>query len=405
MIISPSNRLDDVTTYYFVRKLEEIDAMNKDGGSLVLNLGIGSPDLLPPQIVMDTLTKSLGAADAHKYQSYKGILQLRNGFANWYKNQFGVHIDQKTQVLPLIGSKEGVMHISMSFLNEGDEVLIPNPGYPSYAICTKLAGGIPVDMPLEESLDWKPDLKKLAQTDLSKVKLMWINYPNMPTGATADLVFFEDLVAFAKQHKILICHDNPYTFILNDQPLSIFNVPGSQDCSIELVSLSKCYNMAGWRVGAVIGAREYIDTIMTFKSNMDSGMFKPIQEASAAALELGQDWIKNLNEVYKERKVAACNIMAALRCSYDETGAGMFIWGKIPMELKDSDAFSDQLLKDTRVFITPGHIFGSKGLRFLRVSLCSSAEDMKAALYRIKTGFNMNDYVLNDHNNHNITRV
>jgi len=387
MIIPAAERLNKVSTYYFARKLAEIDAMSKDGGTIVLNLGIGSPDLLPSTLVTDKLVTSLTKEDAHKYQSYKGIPSLRNGFASWYGRHFDYHPDPNTQILPLIGSKEGVMHVSMSFLNSGDEVLVPNPGYPSYAMCARLAGGVPVDMPLLEDLGWKPDLDALAKLDLSKVKLMWINYPNMPTGAKADLDFFEKLVVFAKKHQILICHDNPYTFILNDKPLSIFNVAGAEDCAIELVSLSKCYNMAGWRVGAVVGAKPYIDTIMTFKSNMDSGMFKPIQEAAAIALDLGQDWIDNLNAQYADRKKAACDIMSLLGCSFREDGAGLFVWGKIPENIGDSESLANKLLFQSRVFITPGHVFGSQGTQYLRISLCSTVEDMKAALYRIQTGF------------------
>ncbi len=385
-MIAPAQRLNDVTTYYFASKLAEIDNMNKDGGLQVLNLGIGSPDLMPPPIVLDTLRQALNASDAHKYQSYKGIPSLRKGFAGWYKNHFAVDINPDTQVLPLIGSKEGVMHASMSFINPGDEVLVPDPGYPSYAMCTRLAGGIPVSLELEERLGWKPDLDKLAKTDLSKVKMMWINYPNMPTGAKATLDFFNELVVFAKKFDILICHDNPYTFILNDHPLSIFNAPGSEDCAIELVSLSKCYNMAGWRVGAFIGSKSYIDTIMTFKSNMDSGMFKPVQEAAAIALTLGQEWINELNGQYQKRKEAACAIMSELDLEFDKDGAGLFVWGKIKDKNVDSETLANKILYETRVFITPGHIFGAQGDQYLRISLCSSIEDINAALQRIRTG-------------------
>ena len=384
MIIKASNRLSDVTTYYFAKKLAEIDSMNKDGGSKVINLGIGSPDLLPPQVVIDALTNSLTDKEAHKYQSYKGTPTLRQAFSDWYATHFGVLVDANTQILPLIGSKEGVMHISMSFLNPGDEVLVPNPGYPSYAMCTKLAGGTPIDMPLEENLGWKPDLAKLEAMDLSRVKIMWVNYPNMPTGAKADISFFETLVAFAKKHSILICHDNPYTFILNDQPLSIFNAKGAEECAVELVSLSKCYNMAGWRVGAVVGSKAYIDTIMTFKSNMDSGMFKPVQEAAAIALGLGSKWITSLNVEYAERKKAACAIMSALGLTFDEDGAGLFVWGKILEPNVDCDTLANKILYESRVFITPGHIFGTQGNRYLRISLCSTVAEMTQALQLIK---------------------
>lgn len=394
-MIAPAQRLSDVTTYYFARKLAEIDVMNHDGGPEVLNLGIGSPDLLPPNIVMESLQSALKTPDAHKYQSYKGIPALRNAFVGWYKDQFDVNVQPDTQILPLMGSKEGVMHISMSFLNPGDEVLVPNPGYPSYAMCTRLAGGIPIDMPLVENLGWKPDLEALAKKDLTKVKIMWINYPNMPTGARADLKFFNDLVVFAKQHNILICHDNPYTFILNDHPISIFNAIGSDECALELVSLSKCYNMAGWRVGAVIGAKPYIDTILTFKSNMDSGMFRPVQEAAAVALGLGADWTENLNKQYQKRKNAACDIMDFLGLKHDKKGAGLFVWGKIDNPIFDAESLSNKILYDARVFITPGHIFGSQGDRYLRISLCSPEKEMRSAQERIKTAFSLHSLYLN----------
>ena len=385
-MIAPAQRLNDVTTYYFARKLAEIDSMNKDGGTPVLNLGIGSPDLMPPQIVLDTLRQSLDATDAHKYQSYKGIPSLRKAFSGWYKSHFDIEINSDTQVLPLIGSKEGVMHASMSFINPGDEVLVPDPGYPSYDMCTRLAGGKPVSMALEEKLGWKPDLVNLAKKDLSKVKMMWINYPNMPTGAKANISFFNELIAFAKEFNILICHDNPYTFILNDHPLSIFNASGAEDCALELVSLSKCYNMAGWRVGAFIGSKSYIDTIMTFKSNMDSGMFKPVQEAAAVALTLGKGWIDHLNGKYRERKEAACAIMDELDLKYESDGAGLFVWGKIRDPHINSETLANTILYETRVFITPGHIFGNQGDQYLRISLCSSIDDINAALTRIKNG-------------------
>jgi aspartate/methionine/tyrosine aminotransferase len=397
-MIAPADRLNDVTTYYFAQKLAEIDNMNKDGGPIVLNLGIGSPDLMPPAVVMDTLTKALTSKDAHKYQSYKGIPSLRKAFSIWYKNHFDIDINPDTQILPLIGSKEGVMHASMSFLNPGDEVLVPDPGYPSYGMCTRLAGGIPVSMPLIEKLGWKPDLTALSKKDLSKVKLMWLNYPNMPTGAKADVTFFNELIAFAKENNILVCHDNPYTFILNDHPLSIFNADGADQCCIELVSLSKCYNMAGWRVGAFIGAKPYIDTIMTFKSNMDSGMFKPVQEAAATALTLGKDWIDDLNHKYQCRKEAACDIMRTLNLEFDSNGAGLFVWGKINQTNLDAESLANKILYENRVFITPGHIFGDQGSNYLRISLCSPIEDMEAALYRIKTGSNARIHQANQKN-------
>lgn len=386
MIISPSKRLDEVNTYYFARKLAEIDKISHERGVVIINLGIGNPDLLPPKEVLQNLEESVHLPHANSYQPYKGIPVLRRAFATWYKNLFGIDIEPDNQVLPLMGSKEGVMHISMSFLNPGDEVLVPDPGYPSYATCASLAGALPVTMPLTEKNDWKPDLDALARLDLHKVKMMWINYPNMPTGAIADPGFFNELVAFAKQFNLLICHDNPYTFLLNDHPLSIFNAVGAEDCAIELVSLSKCYNMAGWRVGALIGAKPYIDTVLKFKSNMDSGMFKPVQEAAAVALNLGQEWVDSLNKQYQERKEVACQIMEILDLEYNKNGAGLFIWGRIKDPQIDSESLSNKLLYDCGVFITPGHVFGSQGNQYLRISLCSPAADLLAALYRIKTG-------------------
>ena len=294
MIISPSHRIGEVKAYYFATKLAEIAEMNHSGQP-VINLGIGSPDLLPPDEVIETLQQASKLEDANKYQSYKGIPELRDAYAAHYKSQLAVTIDSKTEVLPLIGSKEGIMHIAMSFLSEGDEVLVPNPGYPSYRVTTELAGATPRLYNLTEQNGWRPDLAALGKTDLSKVKIMWINYPNMPTGAKVDLDFYHSLVDFALSHQILICHDNPYNYILNDNPLSIFNVPRAKECAIELFSLSKCYNMAGWRVGALIGAQEYVDVVMRFKSNMDSGMYKAVQLAAVTALNMGQEWFEQLN--------------------------------------------------------------------------------------------------------------
>lgn len=388
MIISPSNRLDGVATYYFAKKMAEIASLNEDGKALVINLGIGSPDLLPPASVIEALNNSLLEVDAHKYQSYKGIQLFRRALSIWYERFFEVSLDPETEILPLIGSKEGIMHISMAFLNAGDQVLVPDPGYPSYSVCAKLAGAEPITMPLEASKTWKPDLKKLDKTDLSQVKMMWINYPNMPTGAKADLDFFNELVSFAIKHGILICHDNPYALILNDQHLSILNADGSKECAIELTSLSKCYNMAGWRVGAVAGARSYIDTILNFKSNMDSGMFKPIQDAATTALSTADQWINDLNNEYLLRKKSALALMDDLGLECDPSGAGLFVWGRIKDRSISGEQLSDLLLHQSRVFITPGHVFGSQGHQYLRISLCSPVEEIEAARYRINTGFN-----------------
>ena len=394
MIISPSNRLDGVATYYFAKKMAEIASLNEDGNAMVINLGIGSPDFLPPASVIESLNSSLLNVDAHKYQSYKGIQAFRQALSRWYERFFEVRLDPENEILPLIGSKEGIMHISMAFLNVGDQVLVPDPGYPSYSMCAKLAGAEPIMMPLVEKLGWKPDLEKLDKMDLTKVKILWVNYPNMPTGATADLDFFNELVTFAIKHGILICHDNPYALILNDQPLSIFNAEGSKDCAIELTSLSKCYNMAGWRVGAVAGAKPYIDTILTFKSNMDSGMFKPIQEAATTALGTSDQWINDLNNEYLSRKKSALALMDDIGVECDPNSAGLFVWGKIKNHSITSEQLSELLLHQSRVFITPGHVFGSQGHHYLRISLCSPVEDIEAARYRIRTGVNFKNHLL-----------
>jgi len=302
MIIKPSHRIGQVKTYYFATKLAQIAVMNKMGKD-VINLGIGSPDLLPPDDIIQALTSATTDTVANKYQSYKGIPELREAFAKWYNRWFGVTLDFGKEVLPLIGSKEGIMHISMSFLNEGDEVLVPNPGYPAYRMTSKLAGATVRNYDLTLENGWKPNLDQLRKEDLSRVKIMWVNYPNMPTGQPADLNFFNKLVEFGREQKILICHDNPYGFILNDHPISIMQVDGAKDVAIELNSLSKCFNMAGWRVGVMVGQKEYIDAVMKFKSNMDSGMYKPIQMAAVKALSLNQEWFDKLNDIYTRRTV------------------------------------------------------------------------------------------------------
>lgn len=375
--------MGDVKAYYFATKLAEIDAMNQAGDN-VINMGIGSPDLPPHPRVIETLHQSSMAKDANKYQSYKGLLSLRQAFADHYHHMLHTDIDPHTEVLPLIGSKEGIMHIAMSFLNEGDQVLVPNPGYPSYKVTTELAGATPLMYDLHESKGWLPDLEELEAMDLTRVKLMWINYPNMPTGAKASATFYQRLIAFAHRNGILICHDNPYNMILNDQPLSILSMPGAMDCCIELCSLSKAYNMAGWRVGALIGQKEYIDVVMRFKSNMDSGMYKAVQEAAVQALALGEEWFGELNAIYLERKKIAMRIFDVLDCTYETDTAGLFVWAKAPAYIADVPAWVDEILYKAKVFITPGFIFGSKGERYLRIALCSPLEEYKEALARIE---------------------
>lgn len=382
MIIEPSDRVAKVSTYYFANKLSEIAALNAEGHDII-NLGIGSPDLLPPVEVIETLRESALSDTANKYQSYRGIPELRNAFANWYHRYFAVTLDPDHEVLPLIGSKEGIMHIAMSFLQEGDEALVPNPGYPAYAMTTQLAGAKPIYYSLDVTNDWKPNFETLESYDMSNVKIMWLNYPNMPTGAKADLSFFRELVSFAKKHEILLVHDNPYSFILNDNPLSILCVDGSKDVAIELNSLSKIYNMAGWRTGVMLGAKAYVDTVMRFKSNMDSGMYRPIQKAAIRALEMDDSWFNNINATYKKRREIVYQIMDAIDCEYDTETVGLFVWGKIPKGCQDSGELIDMLLYERKVFITPGFIFGSGGDRYVRVSLCASVEVLKEALKRI----------------------
>lgn len=383
-MIKEATRLNVAETYYFARKLAEIRQMNAVNEVQVINLGIGSPDLPPHDNVINALQGAASKPDAHAYQSYKGIPELSKAFADWYKRYFAVSLDPEQEILPLIGSKEGVMHITMSFLNAGDHVLVPNPGYPAYAMTAKLAGATPLFFDLKEELDWLPDLDELSSMDLSKVKMMWVNYPNMPTGGKATLDFFNKLLAFGVKNNILICHDNPYTFILNENPLSIMQAAGSDTHALELTSLSKNYNMAGWRVGAVAGNKFFIDTILKYKSNMDSGMFKPLQVAAVEALGLGNDWFTYLNGVYAKRKVIAIEIMEALGCIPLLNGAGMFVWAKVPNDILSSEQYADDILEKSKVFITPGSIFGSKGDRYLRISLCSNESQFNTALERVQ---------------------
>ena len=382
-IIPASSRLGEVKEYYFSRKLREIARLRANGVD-VINLGIGSPDLSPDPVVIDCLQEESGKDSTHAYQSYIGVAELRNAFSDWYAQYFSVSLDPSTEVLPLMGSKEGIMHISMAFLNEGDEVLVPNPGYPTYSSAARLAGGSVRTYELKEHNNWLPDLESLSKTDLSKVKLMWVNYPQMPTGATATTQLFKDLVVFAKAYNILLVNDNPYAFILNDEPLSILSVDGAKEVALELNSLSKAHNMAGWRVGMLAGAKAYLDIVLRFKSNMDSGMFKPIQLAAAKALQLPQSWYDQQNEIYQARKEVVQQIIKVLNCKYDEQQVGLFIWAKIPLNFKNAYELSKQILDNTAVFITPGGIFGTAGEQYIRISLCSPINILQSALNRIK---------------------
>ena len=383
MQIEKANRLAGIGEYYFSQKLREIELLNQQGKNII-NLGIGSPDLPPHPSVVEVLQLESAKSNVHAYQSYKGSPILRKAIANWYQKWYQVDINPDTEILPLIGSKEGIMHICMTYLNDGDQVLIPNPGYPTYTSAAKLAGGIPIAFELKEENNWDPDFELLEKMVLSKVKLLWVNYPQMPTGRMPSDDLFIKLVAFGKKYSILICHDNPYSFILNDHPKSLLKLPGAKEVAIELNSLSKSQNMAGWRVGMLCGSKERIDDILTFKSNMDSGMFLPIQLAAAKALSLGTEWYNSINEIYSERRKKVFELLDQLNCTYSKEQVGMFVWAKIPSTSKDGYALSDQVLYDSNVFITPGGIFGSAGNEYIRVSLCGDIEKFAEAIKRIK---------------------
>lgn len=380
-MIEVANRLHSVEEYYFSKKLREVNMLIANGKPII-NLGIGSPDMQPPQKVIDALISSLQNPNAHKYQSYQGLPELRDAMASFYKEHFNVSLSGQNEVLPLMGSKEGIMHVSMTYLNEGDEVLIPNPGYPTYESVTKLIGAKPVFYELEAANHWLPDLKALSRQDLSKVKLMWVNYPHMPTGAQPSKFLFEELVAFGKKHNILIVNDNPYSFVLNDSPKSILSVPGAKEVCLELNSLSKTFNMAGWRVGMVVGDSKHISHILKVKSNMDSGMFYGIQKGAIEALKCSNMWFSALNSVYKQRRNLVWQLADALNCSYDREATGLFVWAKLPAHLK-SEEFIDKVLKNNYIFITPGTIFGSKGEGYIRFSLCASTEVLEEAITRL----------------------
>lgn len=383
MLISPADRLQIVEEYYFSRKLREI-SQRIALGEPILNLGIGNPDMAPSDETLKGLVSSALERGNHGYQPYKGIPQLRAAFANWYLDTYGVTLDPEQEILPLMGSKEGVMHISMAFLNPGDQALMPNPGYPTYASITRLLGAEPVWYNLTETNGWYPDLAALEQQDLSRVKLMWINYPHMPTGAPATDELFESLIAFGKKHEILICHDNPYSLVLNKAPKSILGYPGAKEVAVELNSLSKSHNMAGWRVGMVAGDAAYVNHILKVKSNMDSGMFRSLQDAAVAALGNGYAWHETRNDHYITRREIAWQILDTLACSYEKDQAGMFVWAKIPGKEASAEAYSEEILNRYHLFLTPGFIFGSQGDRYLRISLCSPAEVLQEALGRLE---------------------
>ena len=378
----PANRLNSVQEYYFSRKLREV-RQRMGSGQDVINMGIGSPDLPPPGAALSALTESLSQPTAHKYQSYQGTPALRQTIATYYQDAFDVALNPENEVLPLMGSKEGIMHISMAFLNEGDGVLIPNPGYPTYASVTELVGAQAVPYTLSAATHWLPNLEALAKQDLTGVKLMWVNYPHMPTGAKADAAFLAELVAFAKTYDLLIINDNPYANILNDVPMSLLQLPGAKDVALELQSLSKAYNMAGWRVGMVCGSAAHIQDILKVKSNMDSGMFFGLQQGAMAALAQGSAWFSELNATYRSRRELIWQLAEALGTTFERNTAGMFVWAKLPEGALDSEAYIDALLEEHHIFIAPGTIFGTAGAGYVRFSLCVSEERIVEALKRI----------------------
>ena len=380
-MIQPAKRLATVQEYYFSKKLREVRGLAA-AGKPIINMGIGSPDLQPPENVLVAISESLSDANAHKYQSYQGLPELRIAISEFYNSKFAVGTNPENEVLPLMGSKEGIMHISMAFLNEGDKVLIPNPGYPTYTSVTKLVGAEPLFYNLSDATSWQPNFEALENEDLSDVKLMWVNYPHMPTGTNATLETFKKLVEFGKKHNILIINDNPYSFILNDNPISILQVKGAKDIALELNSLSKTFNMAGWRVGMLLGNSTYINEVLKVKSNMDSGMFYGIQKGAIKALQLSDNWFQDQNKIYEERRKLVWQLADKLSAKYDKNATGLFVWAKIP-EGKKAEEITDAVLYDKDIFITPGTIFGSQGEGYIRFSLCVTKEIIKEAINRL----------------------
>ncbi|TLP73046.1 pyridoxal phosphate-dependent aminotransferase [Maribacter sp. ACAM166] len=380
-MIQTADRLKTVQEYYFSKKLREVRGLMAKGRPII-NMGIGSPDLAPSQHVLKTLQEAVLDAGAHQYQSYQGLPELREAIARFYQDKFNVTADPATEILPLMGSKEGIMHISLAFLNEGDEVLIPNPGYPTYTSVTHLVGAVPKYYDLTEANGWFPDLEILEKQDLSNVKIMWLSYPHMPTGAIASLEQLGAMVNFAKKNDILLVNDNPYSFVLNAEPASILSLPKAKEVCLELNSLSKTFNMAGWRVGYVLGSTEHIEAILKVKSNMDSGMFYGIQKGAIAALESSDDWFSSLNEVYDSRRELVFQLADKLKCTYDRNAVGMFVWAKLPEGSITSEEFIDDILYKKDLFITPGTIFGSNGEGYIRFSLCITEDKIKEAIKR-----------------------
>ena len=381
--ITPADRLSAIKEYYFSRKLAEVAELNAKGMDIV-SLGIGGPDRPPHQSVIDTLKEQASRPDTHGYQPTKGIPELRKAYAGFYKRFYGVELNPDTEILPLIGSKEGILHISMAFLNPGDGVLVPNPGYPTYTSGTRIAGGEIFYYDLKEENGWLPDFEAIERKPLEKIKIMWVNYPHMPTGTPATRELYEKLIAFGKKHGILIVHDNPYSFILNPEPMSILEIEGAKETAIEMNSLSKSHNMPGWRMAMLATNAEFAQWILKVKSNVDSGQYLPMMKAAAKALTLELDWIDEVNKEYAERRKIAEKIMSELGCSFDPKQQGLFLWGRIPESVANVEEFTDKILYEARVFLTPGFIFGSNGDRYIRISLCATQERLEEALRRVR---------------------
>ena len=381
--IQPAERLGSVSEYYFSRKLKEVAAMNAAGKG-VISLGIGSPDMPPSEETVETLCTEAHNPNGHGYQPYVGIPELREAFARFYKRWYNVELDAKSEIQPLIGSKEGILHVTLAFVNPGEQVLVPNPGYPTYTSLSRLLGAEVVNYDLKEEKGWMPDFEALERMDLSRVKLMWTNYPNMPTGANATPELYERLVDFARRKGIVIVNDNPYSFILNDNPMSILSVEGAKECCIEFNSMSKSHNMPGWRIGMIAANSTFISWILKVKSNIDSGMYRALQLAAVKALDAEADWYEGNNANYASRRKTAEEIMETLGCTYDKNQVGMFLWGRIPDHLTDVEELTERVLHEARVFIVPGFIFGSNGSRYIRISLCAKNDMLEEALKRIK---------------------
>ena len=381
--IKPADRVNDIKEYYFSRKLRELAQLNAEGAGII-SLGIGGPDRAPAGNVIATLQKEASDERNHSYQSYIGLPELRKAFSDWYEKNYGVKLNPDNEILPLIGSKEGILHISLTFLNPGDGVLVPDPGYPTYTSVSRLVGAKIYNYDLKEENGWLPDFEELEKLPLDKIKLMWVNYPHMPTGKQADMETFRKIVEFGRKHNIVIAHDNPYSFILNKEPKSILQVPGAIDITVELNSLSKSHNMAGWRVAMAASNPTFISWILKVKSNIDSGQFKPVMLAASEALKLGKEWYEELYGVYEERRKIAEEIMNTLECSFDPEQKGLFLWGKVPDSIASGEKLADDLFYKAKVFITPGFIFGKNGEKYVRISLCAKPEMLKESLRRIK---------------------